>query len=52
MPTPPPWCSETQVAPLAVFDDVYAEPHTALAAQRRRFGAYLDGFADDEEDAR
>ena len=38
--------------PLAVFDDVYAEPHTALAAQRRRFGAYLDGFADDEENAR
>ncbi|MDZ8172659.1 pyruvate dehydrogenase (acetyl-transferring) E1 component subunit alpha [Microbacterium xanthum] len=34
--------------PLAVFDDVYAEPHAGLAAQRRRFARYLDGFSDEE----
>jgi 2-oxoisovalerate dehydrogenase E1 component alpha subunit len=42
-------------APLAVFDDVYAEPHTAIARERAHFAAYLDGFADaapDGEDAR
>ncbi|WP_409263996.1 pyruvate dehydrogenase (acetyl-transferring) E1 component subunit alpha [Microbacterium aquimaris] len=32
--------------PLTVFDDVYAEPHAGLAAQRDRFAAYLDGFSD------
>ncbi|MDZ8202504.1 pyruvate dehydrogenase (acetyl-transferring) E1 component subunit alpha [Microbacterium sp. SSW1-59] len=34
--------------PLAVFDDVYAEPHAGLAAQQRRFARYLDGFSDEE----
>ncbi len=33
--------------PLTLFDEVYAEPHTALDEQRARFAAYLDGFADD-----
>lgn len=37
--------------PIAVFDDVYAEPHSGIEGQRARFAAYLDGFAD-EEDAR
>lgn len=27
--------------PLALFDKVYAEPHTGIAAQRAQFGAYL-----------
>lgn len=33
--------------PLAVLDDVYSEPHTGIDRQRRRFAAYLDGFADE-----
>jgi pyruvate dehydrogenase E1 component alpha subunit len=32
--------------PIAVFDDVYEEPHVGLDAQRAQFAAYLDGFAD------
>ncbi len=35
--------------PLSVLDHVYAEPHSGLEEQRRWFGAYLDGFADDED---
>jgi pyruvate dehydrogenase E1 component alpha subunit len=34
-----------------VFDHVYAEPHAALAAQRGRFAAYLDGFEGAETEA-
>ncbi|GAA3624264.1 pyruvate dehydrogenase (acetyl-transferring) E1 component subunit alpha [Microbacterium awajiense] len=34
--------------PLTVLDDVYAEPHSGLDEQRRWYGAYLDGFADEE----
>lgn len=34
--------------PITVLDDVYAEPHSGLDEQRRWFGAYLDGFADEE----
>ncbi len=34
--------------PIAVLDDVYAEPHRGLAEQRERFAAYLSGFADEE----
>lgn len=34
--------------PLAVLDDVYAEPHSGLSRQRQRFAAYLDSFADDD----
>lgn len=34
--------------PLTVFDNVYAEPHSSLQAQRDRYGAYLAGFADEE----
>lgn len=32
--------------PLAVFDDVFAEPHAGLDEERRWYAAYLDGFAD------
>lgn len=32
--------------PLAVLDDVYAEPHSGLSRQRQHFAAYLDSFAD------
>ncbi|MET0781192.1 MAG: pyruvate dehydrogenase (acetyl-transferring) E1 component subunit alpha [Microbacterium sp.] len=32
--------------PIAVFDDVYDEPHVGLEVQRAQFAAYLDGFAD------
>ncbi|MFS0867614.1 pyruvate dehydrogenase (acetyl-transferring) E1 component subunit alpha [Microbacterium sp. 179-B 1A2 NHS] len=31
-------------APLAVFDHVYAEPHTGIAEQRADYASYLDGF--------
>lgn len=34
--------------PIGVLDHVYAEPHSGLDEQRRWFGAYLDGFADDD----
>ncbi|MCR2800742.1 pyruvate dehydrogenase (acetyl-transferring) E1 component subunit alpha [Microbacterium sp. zg-Y818] len=30
--------------PLTVFDEVYAEPHAGLEAQRKAHSAYLDGF--------
>ncbi|UWF76618.1 pyruvate dehydrogenase (acetyl-transferring) E1 component subunit alpha [Microbacterium neungamense] len=32
--------------PLAVFDGVYAEPHSGLARQREQYRAYLDTFAE------
>lgn len=35
--------------PLTVFDHVYAEPHSRLQEQKERYGAYLDSFADGEE---
>ncbi|MFD4960845.1 pyruvate dehydrogenase (acetyl-transferring) E1 component subunit alpha [Microbacterium sp. NPDC058389] len=35
-------------APLTVFDNVYAEPHSGIDEQREWFGAYLDGFAPTE----
>jgi 2-oxoisovalerate dehydrogenase E1 component alpha subunit len=34
-----------------VFDDVYAEPHATLEAERAAYGRYLDGFADGVEEA-
>jgi 2-oxoisovalerate dehydrogenase E1 component alpha subunit len=37
--------------PIAVFDDVYAEPHSGLAEQREWYSSYLEGF-DSEEVAR
>jgi 2-oxoisovalerate dehydrogenase E1 component alpha subunit len=48
------WAAEVRTAclsartrePIAVFDDVYDEPHIGLDAQRAQFAAYLDGFAD------
>ena len=30
--------------PIAVFDDVYAEPHSGLAEQRDWYSSYLEGF--------
>jgi pyruvate dehydrogenase E1 component alpha subunit len=30
--------------PLAVFDGVYAEPHSGLARQRSEYAAYLSNF--------
>lgn len=30
--------------PLAVFDGVYAEPHTGLRRQREEYAAYIEGF--------
>ncbi|WP_141894640.1 pyruvate dehydrogenase (acetyl-transferring) E1 component subunit alpha [Microbacterium kyungheense] len=41
--------SATTRAPLTVFDDVYAEPHSGIDEQREWFGAYLDGFAPAQE---
>jgi pyruvate dehydrogenase E1 component alpha subunit len=35
MPDPP---------PLAIFDNVYAEPTSILRAEREQFAAYLDSF--------
>ena len=37
--------------PLAIFDEVYAEPHTGLAAQRDAYAQYLGSFADADEHA-
>jgi 2-oxoisovalerate dehydrogenase E1 component alpha subunit len=37
MPDPP---------PLAIFDDVYAEPTAILRAEREQYAAYLDSFED------
>jgi pyruvate dehydrogenase E1 component alpha subunit len=34
--------------PLAIFDNVYGEPHAQLAAEREQYAAYLDTFADQE----
>ncbi|MGL4255244.1 pyruvate dehydrogenase (acetyl-transferring) E1 component subunit alpha [Microbacterium sp.] len=38
-------------APITVLDNVYAEPHSGLDEQRAWFGAYLDGFVADTEEA-
>lgn len=43
-------CTQARTRPaIEVLDDVYAEPHSALAEQRIAYAAYLDGFADTEE---
>ena len=34
--------------PLAIFDNIYAEPNALLDAEREQFRAYLDSFADQE----
>lgn len=39
----------TSRPPLEVLDHVYAEPHSGIERERRRFAAYLDGFAAVEE---
>ena len=39
MPDPP---------PLAIFDNVYAEPTAILRAEREQYAAYLDSFASEE----
>ena len=41
----------TTRAPLTVFDNVYADPHSGIDEQRGWFGAYLDGFASAPEGA-
>jgi 2-oxoisovalerate dehydrogenase E1 component alpha subunit len=41
----------TSREPIGVLDHVYAEPHSGLEEQRAWFGAYLDGFAADSEEA-
>ena len=43
MPDPP---------PLAIFDNVYAEPTAILRAEREQYAAYLDTFASEEGAAR
>ena len=35
--------------PITVLDNVYAEPHSGIEEQRAWFGAYLDGFATEDE---
>jgi 2-oxoisovalerate dehydrogenase E1 component alpha subunit len=35
-------------APLTIFDEVYAEPHTGIDEQRAQFAAYLAGFETEE----
>ena len=35
--------------PLAIFDNVYAEPNAQLESERAQFAAYLDSFADEPE---
>jgi pyruvate dehydrogenase E1 component alpha subunit len=42
MPDPP---------PLAIFDNVYAEPTAILRGEREQYAAYLDTFASDAEEA-
>ncbi len=37
--------------PLEIFGNVYAEPHSLLAAERDQYAAYLDSFADTEQEA-
>ncbi len=34
--------------PLAIFENVYAEPHTLLDTEREQYAAYLDSFAGEE----
>jgi 2-oxoisovalerate dehydrogenase E1 component alpha subunit len=38
--------------PLAMFDNIYAEPNALLRAEREQYAAYLDTFADEEVVAR
>ncbi len=35
-------------APMAIFENVYAEPNALLAAEREQFAAYLDSFEPEE----
>ncbi len=35
-------------APLAIFDDVYAQPHSGVEREREEYRAYLSGFEDGE----
>ncbi|TFV82318.1 pyruvate dehydrogenase (acetyl-transferring) E1 component subunit alpha [Microbacterium sp. dk485] len=45
-------CIGAQTRPgVEVLDDVYAEPHSGLAEERREYAAYLAGFAETEESA-
>lgn len=45
-------CIGAQTRPgVEVLDDVYAEPHSGLAEERREYAAYLAGFAETEEGA-
>lgn len=37
--------------PLSIFDHVYAEPHTGIDEQRAWYGAYLDSFGSNDEEA-
>jgi pyruvate dehydrogenase E1 component alpha subunit len=34
--------------PLAIFENVYAEPHTLLDTEREQYAAYLDSFTGEE----
>jgi pyruvate dehydrogenase E1 component alpha subunit len=41
-------CLETvEPAPLSMFDEVYAEPHSLIDEERREFASYLQGFEGD-----
>ena len=41
-----------ETEPLALFDHVYAAPHSTLERQRSQYQAYLDGFEGDEHEGR
>jgi pyruvate dehydrogenase E1 component alpha subunit len=40
------WRSMPDPGPLAIFDNVYAEPNGQLLAERERYAAYLETFED------
>jgi hypothetical protein len=39
MPTPPPWCSDTQVAPLAVFSSAFSSGQSETASEPSRIAS-------------
>jgi hypothetical protein len=48
MPTPPPWCSDTQVAPLAVFSSALSSGQSDTASEPS-FMASVSRFGLDTE---
>ena len=48
MPTPPPWCTDTQVAPAAVLSSAFSTGQSAMASEPSRIDS-VSRFGDATE---